>query len=112
MPKGVEIHVISNTHWDREWLFDFQETRMMLVEFLDLLLGILDSEPRYRAFLLDSQSVPLEDYLEIRPEARERVVRHVTDGRLWVGLVHLSRGLHREWRVAGEEPALWSSSGG
>lgn len=85
MPKGVEIHVISNTHWDREWLFDFQETRMMLVEFLDLLLGILDNEPRYRAFLLDSQSVPLEDYLEIRPEARERVIRHVTDGRLWVG---------------------------
>ncbi len=85
MSKGCEIHVISNTHWDREWLFDFQETRMMLVEFLDLLLGILDSEPRYRAFLLDSQSVPLEDYLEIRPEARERVMRHVTDGRLWVG---------------------------
>lgn len=85
MPKGCEIHVISNTHWDREWLFDFQETRMMLVEFLDLLLDILDNEPRYRAFLLDSQSVPLEDYLEIRPDARDRVVRHVTDGRLWVG---------------------------
>ena len=85
MDKNYEMHVISNTHWDREWSCDFQETRMQLIEFIDSLLDILDTEPSYRAFHLDSQTVPLEDYLEVRPENRSRVQKHVSDGRLLVG---------------------------
>lgn len=79
------IHVISNTHWDREWLYNFQETRMLLVEFLDGLLDILDKRLEYRAYVLDSQTVPIEDYLEVRPEQRERIEQHVRDGRLLIG---------------------------
>jgi len=80
-----EMHVISNTHWDREWLFDFQETRMLLAEMLDKLLDILDARPDYKAFLMDGQVIPVEDYLEVRPENRERLVGHVRAGRLQIG---------------------------
>jgi len=83
--ETLELHVISNTHWDREWLYDFQETRMLLVEFMDKLLALLDAEPRYRSYLLDSQTVPLEDYLEVRPEQRARIERLMRDGRLHIG---------------------------
>ncbi|MFA6243335.1 MAG: glycoside hydrolase family 38 C-terminal domain-containing protein, partial [Candidatus Hydrogenedentales bacterium] len=85
MSRGYEIHVIANTHWDREWLYNFQETRQMLVELLDLLLDVLDTEPRYKSFLLDGQSVPIDDYLELRPENRARLDKHVADGRLLIG---------------------------
>ena len=85
MKSSCEMHVISNTHWDREWSADFQETRMRLVEFLDALLDILDTEPGYASFLLDSQVAPLEDYLEVRPECRDRITKHVTNERLLVG---------------------------
>lgn len=51
MSKSYEIHVISNTHWDREWLSNFQATRMMLVDFLDNLLEILEQEPAVRRFM-------------------------------------------------------------
>lgn len=85
MTIAHEMHVISNTHWDREWLFDFQETRMLLVEMLDKLLDILDTHPEYKAFLLDGQVIPVEDYLVVRPENRERVVGHVRAGRLQIG---------------------------
>lgn len=85
MATPYEMHVISNTHWDREWLFDFQETRMLLVEMMDALLDILDARPEYKAFLLDGQAVPVEDYLEVRPENRERLVRHVREGRIQIG---------------------------
>jgi len=85
MPKKYEIHVISNTHWDREWLYNFQETRQMLVEMMDGLLDILDSEAGYKSFVLDSQTVPLEDYLEVRPQSFERLKKHVQDGRLLIG---------------------------
>ncbi len=84
-PKKYECHVMSNTHWDREWLYNFQETRMMLVEFMDKLLHILETEPRYHAYLLDSQTIPLEDYLEVRPEQTDVVTKHVSSGRLQVG---------------------------
>jgi hypothetical protein len=83
--ETLELHVISNTHWDREWLYDFQETRMLLVEFMDKLLALLDAEPRYRTYLLDSQTAPLEDYLEVRPDQRARIERLVRDGRLHIG---------------------------
>ncbi|HOM48535.1 MAG TPA: hypothetical protein PK491_08480, partial [Candidatus Hydrogenedentes bacterium] len=73
MSKKYVIHVISNTHWDREWLNNFQETRMMLVEFFDLLLEVMEGDDSYTSYVLDSQTVPLEDYLEFRPENRERL---------------------------------------
>ncbi len=85
MKPSCEMHVISNTHWDREWSANFQETRMRLVEFFDALLDILDTEADYRSFLLDSQVVPIEDYLEVRPESRERIAKQVAGGRLLVG---------------------------
>jgi len=85
MPQKREMHVIPNTHWDREWLYDFQETRMQLVELFDNLLDILDNEPEYKSFLLDSQVAPVEDYLEVRPENKERIRKHVQAGRLLIG---------------------------
>jgi alpha-mannosidase len=85
MKKPYEMHVISNTHWDREWSCNFQETRMQLLDFIDGLIKTLDEEPRYRAFHMDSQAIPVEDYLEVRPENRERIAAHVRSGCLLIG---------------------------
>ncbi|MBW7865018.1 MAG: hypothetical protein H3C30_11480 [Candidatus Hydrogenedentes bacterium] len=85
MDKKHVVHVISNTHWDREWLFNFQETRMMLVDLFDRMLDIFDKHPDYRSFVMDSQAVPVEDYLEIRPENRKRIEKAVRKGRLLLG---------------------------
>ncbi|HNZ47510.1 MAG TPA: glycoside hydrolase family 38 C-terminal domain-containing protein [Candidatus Hydrogenedentes bacterium] len=85
MSKKYVIHVISNTHWDREWLNNFQETRMMLVEFFDLLLEVMEGDDSYTSYVLDSQTVPLEDYLEFRPENRERLAALIEAERLLVG---------------------------
>ncbi|HOJ38704.1 MAG TPA: hypothetical protein PK591_10615 [Ignavibacteriales bacterium] len=65
------FHVISNTHWDREWRFPFQRNRQMLVDMIDSVLEILENNPEYRAFHLDSQSIVLKDYLEIKPGKAE-----------------------------------------
>ncbi len=83
--KKWQCHVISNTHWDREWRYPFQGYRMDLVDMMDRLLDILERRPEYRAFYLDSQTVILEDYLEIRPENTERVKRLVQTDRLQIG---------------------------
>jgi alpha-mannosidase len=79
------LHVVSHTHWDREWYLTFQEFRYRLVRMMDGLLDLLDSDPEYAYFTLDGQTVVLDDYLEIRPQEEGRIRKHVRDGRLLVG---------------------------
>ncbi len=79
------IHVVSHTHWDREWYLTFQQFRFRLVELIDQLLALLDADPSHRHFMLDGQAIVLEDYLEIRPEREEEIRRYVQEGRLLIG---------------------------
>ncbi len=85
MKKKYQFHFIPNTHWDREWLYNFQETRMFLIEFMDKLLDIFQKHPEYKTYLLDSQTIPIEDYLEIRPEKDEEIRNRVQEKRLFIG---------------------------
>ncbi|MCX8065458.1 MAG: glycosyl hydrolase-related protein [Candidatus Hydrogenedentes bacterium] len=79
------IHVVINTHWDREWVYPFEETRLLLVEFMDNLLDLLEKDPEFKYFTMDSQTVCIEDYLELRPESRKRIENLVKGGRLLIG---------------------------
>jgi alpha-mannosidase len=92
-------HVISNTHWDREWRYNFEETRMMLVRFFERLFNILETEPGYRCFHMDGQTCPVEDYLEIMPGSRKKLERFIREGRILIGPWYT---LPEEFSVGGE----------
>lgn len=79
------IHLVSHTHWDREWYRPFQYFRIRLVHVLDRVMEILENDSRYRSFLLDGQSVPLEDYLQVKPEQYSRLQNLIRAERLVVG---------------------------
>jgi mannosylglycerate hydrolase len=79
------LHIISHTHWDREWYLTFQQFRLKLIHLVDGLLNTLDNDIRYRHFMLDGQTIALEDYLEVRPEREQDLRRHVLSGRLLIG---------------------------
>jgi len=83
--KACTMHVISHTHWDREWRYSFQQFRIMLVEMMDHVLAMLAENPDYRFFHLDSQTIVLDDYFEVKPEKRGEVVAQIRAGRLNVG---------------------------
>lgn len=93
------FHIISNTHWDREWRYPFQRNRQMLVDMIDKVLEILESEPKYKAFHLDSQSIVIKDYLEIRPHKEEEIVKFVKSKRLFIGPWYV---LPEQFQVGGE----------
>ncbi len=97
--KDRVFHVISNTHWDREWRYPFQRNRQMLVDMIDKVLEILKSEPEYRAFHLDSQSVVIKDYLEVRPHKEEQIIKFVKERRLFIGPWYV---LPEQFQVGGE----------
>ncbi|MGH9196147.1 MAG: hypothetical protein ACRD1T_10450, partial [Acidimicrobiia bacterium] len=62
----MQVFLVSHTHWDREWYRTHQAFRARLIDTVDLVLDFIAEDPEY-VFLLDGQSVILEDYLEIRP---------------------------------------------
>ena len=78
------IHVVSNSHWDREWGYPFEETRLLLLKFMDELLELLENDPEFHSFTMDSQTLCVEDYLELRPEKRSLIEKHVKSGRLLI----------------------------
>ncbi len=81
----IQCHFISNTHWDREWRFSARRTQYMLGYMLDMLLDILDKNPDYKHFHLDSQTMPIQDYLEAYPEKKEKFSKYIKEGRIAVG---------------------------
>ena len=79
-----EFHVVSHTHWDREWYMPFEVMRLRLIDLLDRVLDAFEEFPEY-IFHMDAQIVCLEDYLEIRPHRAGEIKRHIREGCLLVG---------------------------
>ncbi len=71
---------------------------MRLVELVDELLDSMEADPRL-AFTLDGQVATVDDYLEVRPAGRERIVRLIAEGRLAIGPWQI---LMDEFLVSGE----------
>jgi alpha-mannosidase len=63
------------------------------------MLEILDTDPDYNCFNLDGQTIVLEDYLQIKPENRERIAKYVREGKILVGPWYQ---LNDEFLVSGE----------
>jgi len=85
MAEKFIYHIVSETHWDREWYLTFQQFRSRLVQVCDRLLRILDGDQDFKHFMLDGQTIVLEDYLEAMPDARAKIEHHVRGGRILIG---------------------------
>ncbi|MBD3287419.1 alpha-mannosidase, partial [candidate division KSB1 bacterium] len=93
------FHIITHTHWDREWHKTFEQFRFILVDLMDNLLNILEKDEDYKCFHLDGQTVILEDYLEMKPENRQRIEMLVKKRKLFIGPWYV---LPDEFLVSGE----------
>ncbi|MBX3026756.1 hypothetical protein KF840_17760 [bacterium] len=76
--------IVSHFHWDREWYRTFESYRGRLADAVDRVLELLDADPGYH-FLLDGQTVVLEDYLAVRPQRRDELAAWLRAGRLATG---------------------------
>ena len=77
-------HYVRSSHWDREWYDSFQGYRMRLVSMLDEVLEHLKTDSTFR-YTMDGQSIPVDDYLEVRPENSEVLREFARQGRFKVG---------------------------
>ena len=81
-PDGEQVIVVSHTHWDREWYLPAGRFRQRLVALVD---ELLDDNGAGSPFLLDGQTVVLDDYLDVRPDRRDRLATALRRGLLESG---------------------------
>lgn len=79
------LHIVPHTHWDREWYFTSEESQVLLYQHMKDLLAFMEEHPQYPFYVLDGQTVLLEDYLEAAPQDRSRIADLVRQGRLIIG---------------------------
>lgn len=93
------LHIIPHSHWDREWYMPFEKHRIRLVELLDDLIKTMEDNPDYTYYHMDGQYIAIEDYLEIRPYMKERLLTLIRTGRIKIGPWYV---LQDEYLTSGE----------
>lgn len=81
MEKRI-VHLISGTHWDREWRHTAEQSKLRLADLMDNIIDILENKPNYQCFCVDGGTIVLEDYFTIRPENRDRVRKLIEDKKM------------------------------
>ncbi|MEH7501233.1 alpha-mannosidase [Neobacillus drentensis] len=79
-------HIISHSHWDREWYLPFEKHRYYFIKLMNQLIEQYKKEGNaFQSFHLDGQTVLLEDYFAVHPENREIVKQLIEEKKLYIG---------------------------
>ena len=93
------LHIIPHSHWDREWYLPFEKHRTRLIDLFDNLIEVMEDNEDYTYYHMDGQYVVIEDYLEVRPSMRERLLALIRAGRIQIGPWYV---LQDEYLTSGE----------
>ena len=93
------LHIIPHSHWDREWYLPFEKHRVRLIDLFDNLIQVMEENEDYTYYHMDGQYIVIDDYLEIRPQMRDRLMKLIHDGRIHVGPWYI---LQDEYLTSGE----------
>ncbi|MBF2351668.1 alpha-mannosidase [Listeria welshimeri] len=80
-----KAHIISHSHWDREWFLPLESLRFRLVTLMDEVEALLDKENGFNHFHMDGQMIMLEDYLAVKPAKKEKMKQLVSEEKLRIG---------------------------
>ncbi|WOO89555.1 glycoside hydrolase family 38 C-terminal domain-containing protein [Mollicutes bacterium LVI A0078] len=79
-----QTKIIMHTHWDREWYFTKDETQTILRTHMYEVIEYLEENQDIK-YILDGQSVMIDDFLEFAPDYKERLGKLIANGQLLVG---------------------------
>ncbi|WP_125762453.1 alpha-mannosidase [Companilactobacillus hulinensis] len=77
-------NLVNHTHWDREWYFTTTDALVLSDQLFTEALDELEKN-KDANFCLDGQTSIVDEYVEIHPEAEDRIKKLVAEGRLFVG---------------------------
>lgn len=85
MKAVSRVHITPHMHWDREWYFTTEASRILLVNNMEEILTRLEQDAEYKYYVLDGQTAVLEDYFAVKAENKARVRKLVQAGKLIIG---------------------------
>lgn len=80
----TKAYFVNHTHWDREWYFTTQDAQVLSDRLFTDVLTELEEHPEAN-FTLDGQMSIVDEFVEIHPEAKERIHKLVERGQLFIG---------------------------
>jgi alpha-mannosidase len=92
------VHIINHTHWDREWFLTSIYTSRWIPGLIDRLEALVQANPSF-AYLLDGQTLVVEDLLALDPHYEGRVRRLIENGNLLTGPYYCQP----DWQITGDE---------
>lgn len=78
------VFAYYHTHWDREWYLPFRMYQYRLTQVIDTLLETVESG-QIPCFTLDGQTILMDDYLALRPQAQGRLQALIQSDRVSIG---------------------------
>jgi len=97
----TDVHIINHTHWDREWFLTHEYTTAWVGPLIDSLEELAAANPEYE-FLLDGQTLAIEDLLNTSPTYRSQVQKLISGGQLSIGPCYSQP----DWRMTSGELLL------
>lgn len=82
---STKATLVSHTHWDRAWYLTFEQYRYKLIQMIDRIIELLNNDDNFKCFVLDGQTVLIEDYLDLRPENKSVLKDLITNQKLIIG---------------------------
>ncbi len=76
--------LVQNTHWDYEWYFTVNQSNVLFNFHMKELLYALDND-LIENYVLDGQTSILENYLDLFPQDREKIIKYNKQGKLKIG---------------------------
>ncbi len=80
----AHAHIITHTHWDREWFLTSVYTSQWIAGLIDRIEELVAANPDFQ-FLFDGQTLVIEDLLANAPYYRERTQHLIEQGNLLNG---------------------------
>ncbi|WP_182200316.1 alpha-mannosidase [Paraliobacillus salinarum] len=79
-------HIISHSHWDREWYLPFEQHRYYFIKLMNHLIEQFKKDGNaFKSFHLDGQTILLEDYFDVHPENRDIVKQLIKEKKIHIG---------------------------
>ncbi|MCD6363950.1 MAG: alpha-mannosidase, partial [Synergistetes bacterium] len=94
----MRLFIAHHTHWDREWFLPAHLTSEWLIPLCERLISLCRENPSFR-FILDGQTLILEDLRHVSPPIFRELKRFISLGNVLVGPYYCQV----DWRVADGE---------
>lgn len=76
------VHLVHQTHWDREWYFTKEDSNILLYNEIFKILEVYKNNPNF-TYVLDAQAVLIEEFINMYPDTS--VLDLIREKKLFIG---------------------------